>query len=127
LSNMKLTLREQEDAAKATFRGPRGKMTNPLVTKYDIGDSVTMVADMRAEQGDNCVPVGAVGVIRRNVISDPNAGDEALIFVVRFHSPRRMTDFVGEPQIVPSQDAEPALWLQRQLATLDPKEDKRNG
>jgi hypothetical protein len=103
----------------ATSRGPRGRMTKPVVTKHNVGDSVTMVADLR-DEWDECPPVGAVGVIRRIVIADPNDGDNAfLMFDVRF---QWGAFSVSEAEIASGQDVEPALWLQKQLATLDCKE-----
>jgi len=94
-------------------------MTKPLVTKYNLGDSVavTMVADSPDDP-----LVGEVGVIRRIVIADPDDGDVTfLMFVVRF---RERCVRLAECEIASGQAVEAALWLQKQLATLDPKGGK---
>jgi len=59
-----------------TIKGPKGRMTKALVTKYDVGDVVKLVRD----QYDARAPrVGEVGTVRRIVISDANDGDETFL------------------------------------------------
>jgi len=58
----------------ATTLGPEGRMTRPLTTPYNVGDSVTSL--IHDHQNGGCVRVGEVGTIRRIIISDPNDGDE---------------------------------------------------
>jgi hypothetical protein len=107
----------QEDTTVATIKGPRGRMTKPLTTPYEVGDRVRLVADETWSEG--LLSAGDVGPIRRIFISCPNDGDETfLLFDVEWEIfGGRMT--VIEQQIAPATDTEADEWLRRQLDGLD--------
>ena len=67
----------------ATIKWPRGRMTKPLTTPYEIGDRVRLVAD---ETGSEALLRGGdVGPIRRIFISCPEDGDVTfLVFDVEW-------------------------------------------
>lgn len=107
----------------ATVLGPKGRMTKPLVTAYEVGDTVMLTADgdgyFDAHAGRGRMPrPGDVGVIRRIVISDPNDGDDTMLILrVRFDS---WTTYLGESEVAPATEANE--WLFRQLNGLHVKE-----
>jgi hypothetical protein len=76
----------------ATIKKPRGRMTKPLVTPYEVDDVVLLVRSDHEDgqyigfSGDQrYVPhVGDVGVIKRIFISDSNDVDTFLMFDVRW-------------------------------------------
>jgi hypothetical protein len=113
----------QEDTTMATIKGPRGRMTKPLTTPYEVGDRVRLVADETWSEG--LLSAGDVGPIRRIFISCPNDGDETfLLFDVEWEIfGGRMT--VVEEQITPAADTEAHRWLRRQLDGLDVRAETR--
>ena len=117
-----------------TTKGPKGNMTRPLTTPYDVGDIVrlTTVQDETIWRGKNrawAPRVGDTGVIRKVIISDPEDGDDTiLMFWVKFSEWGRTT-LVGEPEFalvakneteLPAAGATSAdeAWLRQQLDGL---------
>ena len=105
----------------ATVLQPRGRMTKPLATPYEVGDTVRLAMDLGpddesetdpAERAQDaawvasiCGParslpnVGDVGVIRRIYVNDPKDGDDAFVcHGVMWPSVRRIIN-VGTDEI----------------------------
>jgi hypothetical protein len=115
----------------ATIKRPRGRMTKPLVTPYEVGDVVLFrqawfgddygkeTGSYIGSHGDRClVPrVGDIGVIEQIVVANDCDGDDAnLLFKVQW-SDFGSYYFVGAEDIASLMKG--AEWLRRQLATLD--------
>lgn len=102
----------------ATIKGPRGAMTKSLVTPYDVGDSVILMGLAGRDEDTFPTPPppdGAMGIIRRIGISDPDDGDDAfLTFSVKF---ARCTLLLDDNEIAPATEAN--AWLLKQLSGLN--------
>ena len=97
-----------------TLRGPRGKMTRALVTRYEVGDRVRLTADLETHSEGPLPRVGEVGTIRRIRIADPNDGDVTILMLdVKWVDYGRVVR-VGEDEITPAADTEATEWLRRQ-------------
>ena len=119
-----------------TVKGPKGRMTKPLATKYDVGDVVKLVNEQGwlnkvGTNGLHAPSVGEVGTIRRVIISAPNDGDDTfLMFYVKFPTWGATTilhesEFVLVAKNETRQSGEiapaDAEWLRRQLDGLNEK------
>jgi hypothetical protein len=131
---------------------PKGRMTKPLATPYEVGDRVRLILPLNPvnEPGEpvdrdiaevvafslrlhGIAPdarrqpvVGDVGVIRRIRVADANDGDKTFVMHdVKWLRAGRVIP-VGLDEIAPVARKRPSkgeAWLQRQLATLNIKED----
>ena len=122
-------------------RGPRGRMTKPMSTFYNVGDHVMLVRDLEFTDGLAPRPelgpaVGDVGTIRRITISDPNDGDDTvLLFAIEWEGgpyPELegglsvgadvLIPWPKKPARIPRRSLkvrrESEAWLRGQLATL---------
>jgi hypothetical protein len=128
----------------ATIKAPKGRMTRPLATPYEVGDVValSMPLDGAASAADaemthtlafalqlhgvraKPMPqVGDIGVVRRIWIADPNDGDETfLAHDVKWQRIGRIVH-VGANEIAPARNkaTKHTAWLRRQLAGLGTK------
>jgi len=92
--------------------GPFGRMTHPLLTRYQIGDRVLLTHDA-VDLTERGVAPGETGVIRRIGVCDPNDGDEtALDFGVALDEGGEVD--AAEYQLAPFTAVE--AWLGRNLA-----------
>ena len=99
----------------ATTLGPRGRMTKPLTTPYNVGDSVVSLTCEK--QRDGCVCVGDVGTIRRIIISCPNDGDATfLMFYVKVKHGKVL---LHSRDFAPAAEADAHLWTKKQIDALD--------
>ena len=99
----------------ATILKARGRMTKDIVTPYEKGHEVVLVAPDPGHFWR--LPVGARGTIRKIVISDANDGDETfLMFYVRFYLRfGAFTVFVHSSEFAPGGEGESYLWARRQI------------
>src|SRR5262245_20578082 len=97
----------------ATSFGPRGRMTRPLTTSYNVGDSVAFT-----RRGDEDVHAGDVGVIRQIFIADPDDGDDTFLLFDVLWSGYSMRMAFSEDALTPATKT-------KQLSTLD-EERRRN-
>jgi len=103
----------------ATIKKPRGRMTKPLATPYEVDDVVLLTrSDHEGGQytgftGDRrYVPrVGDVGTIKRIFISDPNDVDTFLMFDVKWSG-------YGDTYPVAEYEIASDAWFRRQLDGL---------
>ena len=102
----------------ATTKKPRGRMTKPITTRYEVGDVVRNISPDLIDVDGKCLRQGDVGTVHRIVISDPNDGDDTfLLFYVNWqHYGGRM--HVIEQDIEPYIDREAEAWLRRQIEGL---------
>jgi|SRR5437867_6467908 len=98
----------------ATILKARGSMTKDLVTPHHVGDQVVALTSERQSRGH--VRVGAVGTIRRLVISAPNDGDAT--FVMAYVRVRCGTVFLHPSEFAPAAEAEAHLWARKQIDAL---------
>jgi len=112
----------------ATIKKPRGRMTKPLLTPYEVGDVVLLVSSLKAHERGffrnpvtnevrTCPRYGDIGVIERVWIDRVSADGKNpfLVFIVRWSDYGGTTRHI-EPELAPM--AKHAAWLQRQLNTL---------
>jgi hypothetical protein len=92
--------------------GPFGRMTHPLLTRYQIGDRVLLTHNAEDLADQDAAP-GETGVIRRIGVCDPNDGDTtALNFNVALDDGGEID--AAEYELAPFAAVE--AWLGRNLA-----------
>jgi hypothetical protein len=100
--------------AMATTIRPRGKMTKPLTTPYDVGDVVMLTTNDDPDDPDSMTienprfQAGDVGIIRKIELSDGDGSDGNATFlmfdVMWFNAGRRM--LVGADEMKPAARAD---------------------
>jgi hypothetical protein len=132
----------------ATIKRPRGRMTKPLATPYEVGDVVQLMKPYTRESEPPVDPVvanavafalslhgirmkpavqprvGDLGVIHKILIADPNEGNDTFLVLLvkwsRIKSIRPVTADEIAPAALRKSRSKHEVWLRRQLASLEP-------
>jgi hypothetical protein len=102
----------------ATILKARGRMTKDLVTPYEVGQEVVLVAPQFDDPMNRArFQVGDIGVIRKIIISAPGDGDATFpMFYIRVGE---HTSLFAADEFAPATEAEAYLWARNQIDALD--------